>query len=610
MVTESGAGGDAESRAGLVFGDYELIRLLGRGGFGEVYEARDVTMDRVVALKLIRDPFSKDPVFRERLFREARSAGQLREPHIVSIHRYGEVDGQLYIDMRLVDGGDLKTLLAALGPLEPARAVGIVEQIASALDAAHAAGMVHRDVKPANILLGGNDFACLVDFGLVSAAHDTKLTTAGATIGTFAYLAPERLTAAGEASPSADIYALACVLHECLTGTAPFEDATDIPALIAAHIVDPIPQPSEHNAALAGFDDVIETGMAKEPQDRYQHAGELAAAARAALTATPHASGVASRTISRTISAASRRPPTPTRPAPTRPAARTGRRRRVIIASATALVAAIVVAAGITATPHQPTNPTTYTHQTELRYPGFQAPNGIAIDTAYNLYLAFPDKRVWRLTAGTPTQLYFPALSTPLGIAVDSAGDVYVTDTTGATGPGRVLMLTVGADTPRELPFPGLVSPTAVAVDLSGTVYVCDSHTNRVEKLPANTNTPQLVPFAGLDRPQALAVGNDGSLYVANTSRVLKLSQNASAPTELPFAGLTSIGGLAVDAAGDVYLTDSGTNRVLKLAHDAATPTELPFTGLKSPHGVAVDPAGNVYVADTDSKRVLKLPTH
>ena len=179
---------------GAQFGPYRLTRLLGRGGFGEVYEAEDIEKGRLVALKLMSANCSQDPVFRERLFREARTAGRLNEPHVVPIHAYGEIDGRLYIDMRLIRGRELGAVLSD-GPLEPRRAVWIVRQIASALDAAHAAGLVHRDVKPGNILVTDDDFACLVDFGLATAATDPRLTATGNTIGTLTYMAPERFTA-------------------------------------------------------------------------------------------------------------------------------------------------------------------------------------------------------------------------------------------------------------------------------------------------------------------------------------------------------------------------------------------------------------------------------
>lgn len=141
------------SRVGSELGPYRLRRLIGRGGMGEVYEAEDTVKGRVVALKLLPDSLSHDPVFRERLQREARASGQLQEPHVVPIHDYGEIDGILYVDMRLIDGTDLRSVLAADGAMAPPRAVWIVRQVAAALDAAHAAGITHRDVKPENSTL-------------------------------------------------------------------------------------------------------------------------------------------------------------------------------------------------------------------------------------------------------------------------------------------------------------------------------------------------------------------------------------------------------------------------------------------------------------------------
>ena len=165
---------DSRSSAvvGSHFGPYRLMRLLGRGGMGDVYEAEDTRKRRVVALKLISGQFSSDPMFRARMQREADAAGRLTEPHVVPIHDYGEIDGQLYLDMRLIDGADLSTMLRRTGPMSPPRAVAIMRQIAAALDAAHSAGVTHRDVKPENILVTRDDFAYLVDFGIeIGRAH-------------------------------------------------------------------------------------------------------------------------------------------------------------------------------------------------------------------------------------------------------------------------------------------------------------------------------------------------------------------------------------------------------------------------------------------------------
>lgn len=271
----------ADSREGSQFGPYRLLRLVGRGGMGDVYEAEDTVRERIVALKLMSQTLSNDPVFRSRMQREARTAGRLHEPHVVPIHDFGEIDGQLYVDMRLIDGKDLATMLSRYGPLSPPRAVAIVRQIGSALDAAHAAGVLHRDVKPENILVSGDDFAYLVDFGIASATSDEKLTQIGTTVGTVKYMAPERFSDA-EITHRADIYALACVLYECLTGSPPYTG--DQVSVIGAHLHQPIPRPSAARPGIpVAFDGVIARGMAKDPADRYATCGDLSAAAYAAL---------------------------------------------------------------------------------------------------------------------------------------------------------------------------------------------------------------------------------------------------------------------------------------------------------------------------------------
>ncbi|MFB1298869.1 serine/threonine-protein kinase [Mycobacterium sp. pW049] len=271
------------SRVGSQIGPYRLQRLLGKGGMGEVYEAHDTVKDRVVALKLLPEGASHDPVFRKRLQREAHAAGRLQEPHVVPIHDYGEVDGLLFVDMRLIDGTDLRRVLKEQGAMTPARATAIVKQIASALDAAHQAGIMHRDVKPENILINREDFAYLVDFGIANAATDETLTELGTAVGTYAYMAPERFTA-GEVTHRADVYALTCVLHECLTGAQPFQ-GDSVSVVITAHLNQPAPRPSQLRQGIPpALDEVVARGMAKEPAHRYASAGEMAKAATDALT--------------------------------------------------------------------------------------------------------------------------------------------------------------------------------------------------------------------------------------------------------------------------------------------------------------------------------------
>ncbi|WP_416382309.1 protein kinase domain-containing protein [Nocardia transvalensis] len=270
------------SRVGGRFGPYELRSLLGRGGMGEVYEAYDTNRDRLVALKLLPEQLALDPVYQERFRREAQAAVRLDEPHIVPIHDWGEINGTLYIDMRLVRGDNLRTLLRAQGPMDPERAVAIVEQVAAALDAAHADGLVHRDVKPANILVTASDVAYLADFGLARSEGDIGITMVGTAIGSYTYMAPERFDD-GPVDGRADIYSLACVLCECLTGATPFPSQS-VSVLVRSHLSEPPPRPSLQRPDVpAALDAVIAHAMAKSPADRYSTAGEFAGAARAAL---------------------------------------------------------------------------------------------------------------------------------------------------------------------------------------------------------------------------------------------------------------------------------------------------------------------------------------
>ncbi|MGO4445190.1 protein kinase [Mycobacterium sp. 2YAF39] len=266
---------------GTPFGRYRLVELLGRGGMGDVWRAYDTVTDRVVAVKVLPAHLASDRTFQERFRREARAAAGLNNPHVVPIHDFGEIDGRLFVDMRLIEGEDLGTVLAS-GPLPPHRAIKIIEQIALALFAAHRIGLVHRDVKPSNILVTEDDFAYLIDFGIARVAGEAGLTDTGAAVGTWAYMAPERFSA-GSADARADVYALTCVLYEALTGESPFPAKT-LEQIATAHMLQPPPHPSTVRPQIPqAMDQVITTGMAKEPDQRYASTKDLASAARAAV---------------------------------------------------------------------------------------------------------------------------------------------------------------------------------------------------------------------------------------------------------------------------------------------------------------------------------------
>jgi serine/threonine protein kinase len=270
----------------VAFGRYRLIALIGEGGMGKVFKAHDTMIGRDVAIKVLPPELGAEPGYRERFRREAHTAARLTEPHIIPIYDTGEIGGQLYLVMPVIDGTDVHGLLARDGPMSPQRAVHVIKQLAAALSAAHAVGLVHRDIKPSNALVTGDDFVYLIDFGIAHDAAATKLTQTGSIVGTWSYMAPERFTT-GTADARADVYALACVLYECLTGAQPYP-GDSVEQQIAGHLTLDPPKPSSRNRAVpAGFDEVIAAGMAKNPDQRYQSARELATAAHHALTEVP-----------------------------------------------------------------------------------------------------------------------------------------------------------------------------------------------------------------------------------------------------------------------------------------------------------------------------------
>ena len=279
---------DANPRIGSELAGYRLEALLGRGGMGVVYLAQDPWLEREVALKLVVPERSRDHRFRERFLRESRLAASLEHADVVPIYEAGETDGHLYLAMRYVAGRDLMSLLEEEGRLEPARAFAILERVAFALDAAHAKGLVHRDVKPGNILLeeeGDVDVPSRVylsDFGLTRRAEDEDIAEAGEFVGTLDYLAPEQIEGR-PVSAQTDVYSLGCVLYQCLAGEPPFPSDSRMEALWA-HLESDPPLPSERGSGVPkGLDAVIARALAKEPQSRYASCGELVEAARHAL---------------------------------------------------------------------------------------------------------------------------------------------------------------------------------------------------------------------------------------------------------------------------------------------------------------------------------------
>ncbi len=364
----------ADTPAGGVLAGYEITRLLGRGGMGDVYLAFDPRLERPVALKVLAPRIAEDEAFRARLLRESRLAASLDHPNVVPVYDAGEADGVLFIAMRFVDGTDLRELLRTDGPLTAARAVSIGGQLAGALDTAHTRGLVHRDVKPSNVLIDraeGREHCYLADFGL-SQSISNRPVTDGELMGTIDYVAPEQIR--GEAVDGrADVYALGCVLYETLTGERPFDHSSDVATIFAHLEEEPLPA-SERGAELpAAIDPVLARAMAKDPDARYETCAALVEDARVALD----------------VAGASPRP---------------GRRWLVLAALASAAVVAIAVAAIVaTRNPGAGASPPagalvrigTVSGEVEARYPLASVPTHVTI-AAGDVWFAAADA-LWRL---------------------------------------------------------------------------------------------------------------------------------------------------------------------------------------------------------------------
>jgi hypothetical protein len=364
----AGVGNGIELSAGDEFAGYRIEQRLGRGGMGVLYLALEPGLERRVALKLIAPEAAADEVFAKRFAEESRIAASIEHPNVVPIYAAGKEDGVPFIAMRYVAGADLAKRLAREGRLEPAVAVELIAQIGNGLDAIHAAGLIHRDVKPANVLLSGGEgveHAYITDFGVArNVATESGLTQTGRFVGTLDYIAPEQISG-GEIDARVDVYALGCLLFKLLTGEVPFPKDGEA-ARLFAHLNDPPPAPSLYVPEVSmALDDVVIRAMSKTPHDRYPSAGDLGRAAQAALSGEPAAApertvatgAAATRTAETVLGEPDETSATRRLEADTAPAAETKRRdppgqgrrnRRLVLAGvAVAVVAIIAVVIGL-----------------------------------------------------------------------------------------------------------------------------------------------------------------------------------------------------------------------------------------------------------------------
>ncbi len=340
-----------ELAEGDEFAGYRIERRLGRGGMGVLYLAVEPGLERRVALKLIAPEAAADEVFARRFAEESKIAASIEHPNVVPIYAAGEEGGVPFIAMRYVAGADLARRLARDGRLEPAAAVELIAQIGNGLDAIHAAGLIHRDVKPANVLLAGEagaEHAYITDFGVArNVATESGLTQTGRFVGTLDYVAPEQISG-GLIDARVDVYALGCLLFKLLTGEVPFPKEGEA-ARLYAHLHDPPPTPSLYVPEVSmALDDVVVRAMSKQPDDRYPSAGDLGRAAQAArrgerTTVPEHtvATGAAATRESAAPTESTRRLTDETVVAV--PEKASGGSRRWVIAAGAALIAAVVI---------------------------------------------------------------------------------------------------------------------------------------------------------------------------------------------------------------------------------------------------------------------------
>jgi tRNA A-37 threonylcarbamoyl transferase component Bud32 len=565
----------ADIRIGTVLAGYRVEERIGRGGMSVVYRADHLRLKRKVALKLLAPELAADEPFRERFLRESELAASLDHPNVVPIYDAGEVEGLLFIAMRYVEGTDLKALLRRKGALSPERAVGLASQLAGALDAAHERGLVHRDVKPSNVLLAGRagkEHCYLSDFGLSTSASDRDVPAdARQVVGTIDYVSPEQIRG-DEVAGAADVYSLACLLYECLTGGVPFSRKSDV-AVVYAHLEESPPK-----AGLAEeLDAVLERGMAKDPEQRWETAGALVAAARGAL---------------------GQKQAEPVRPAWVK------RRLLPIGAAAVGAVAVAIAVAGFSRGGGAAVARADSLVRIDPRAGSVSGaaalggqPTAVTV-CAGNVWVTSSDGTVSEVDPTSMSARRIPVHGTPGDVA--DVGDLAAV-VTGSPRAVTMIDAEFGAAA-QPVPLPGRPSPsTGTAVAFGRDVWVANPGAPELARLePPYTSVADTVRLAG--RPRLVAAG-ENAVWVAGGRTLWRVDMGGGRArrwVRLPFhpAGLAA-------GAGGVWLVDKAGDslvRVDPLARKAAA--RIPVGD--GPRAVAVG-SGFVWVASSAAGTVSRV---
>jgi tRNA A-37 threonylcarbamoyl transferase component Bud32 len=561
----------ADSRIGTVLAGYRIEERIGRGGMSVVYRADDPRLKRKVALKLLAPELAEDAAFRERFLRESELAASLDHPNVVPIYDAGEIEGLLYIAMRFVDGTDLKALLRRDGALSPERAVAFAGQVASALDAAHERGLVHRDVKPSNILLAGREHCYLSDFGLSTSASDrSALADPRQVVGTIDYVAPEQIRGEG-VSASADVYSLACLLYECLTGSVPFERPSDV-AVVYAHLEEPPPK----TGLTVELDAVLERGMAKEPERRWSSAGALVEAAAEAIGETG---------------------------AVVRASVRKRRLLRIGAAACGAVAAAIVAAVFLVGSGTGIARADTLVR---IDPDGGHAAGAVALDTqptavtvcAGNVWVTGLGGRVAEIEPRSLAVHAIRVRGTPSDVA--DIGDLAAVV---AGPPGAVTMIDAQfGQISGTVPLPLSSSGTAVAFGRD--VWVANPGARELDRLdPPYTQVADAVPLGG--RPRYIAAG-EGAVWAAGGRTLWRVDMRLGEARDrigLPFAPAALAAG-----NGAIWVVDRSADRLVRVDPKTTKITARIRVG-HGPRAVAVG-FGSVWVANSSDGTVSRVDPH
>lgn len=596
----------AEIAIGSTLAGYRLDALIARGGMGVVYRATHLGLERPVALKVISRELADRDGFRERFLRESRLAASLDHPAVVPVYDSREVDGELIVAMRLVAGGDLRKLIDRDGPLQPRRAIALLGQVGEALDAAHAAGIVHRDVKPHNVLIEG-ERAFLSDFGLAKALGDSGAASGNSVVGTAQYMSPEQWRG-GAVGPAADIYSLGCVLYEALTGIAPFarKDADTEPEI------------------PAGLEAVIERAVAKDPADRYPSAGALIAAARERQSGELAATQV--------LSEPAERPTDPIRGVPGF-GPLSGRRLQWAGAGVAVAVAIVVLAVALLGGGSGV--------DVSAPIPVGAAPLRLAASTEAIWVTSEPDGTLTRLDPASGDPVGRPLrLGAGISAVAVGAGSVWVTD------PPRGAVLRVDPEAGRVVDTIDVGGRPGPIVFGAGRIWVADDEGAGITAIDAigdGIYRRGLVPHAA---PLRLAIGAGGLWASSNSTGTVRridlgsLDHGAPIPVGRGPAGVTvahglvwvansrgdtvtrvdpsihSIVGDPIEVGGSPGGIDAGTEAVWVASGDEDTVTRLDLESgdpIGSPIGVGSEPgavavgATAVWVADNGEGAVTRI---